>query len=140
MKRDMFIELYKNFLQNINTNDDDFFSNEAIKKANDLVFLKNSRYKRVISKEEVMVITTDAFDLLLFWVQCGELDIEHFEKFISILVTFSRRIVVPLDKEIATAMIEMMKLIDFKEHVVQTTIELYIDSPDLLRYGFSAEH
>jgi len=51
MKRDMFIELYKNFLQNINTNEDDFFSNEAIKKANDLVYLNNNKYQRVISRK-----------------------------------------------------------------------------------------
>jgi len=140
MKKDIYMEFYNNYLQNQRNYRDDFFPNETIDKANSYLILDNNKYNRMLSNEELQVIAIDAFELLLFWIQIGEVEIEHFERFMSILVSYSNKIFEPLDKEITTAMIEMMQLIEFEEHVIQTTIELHIEVPDLLRYTFNAEH
>ena len=140
MKKDLHIEFYRNYIQNRKVNDDNFFANETIEKVQGYLYINCEDYHRFIGKEEAEVISLEAFELLLFWVQAGELEIEYFERFLSILVTFSERVVQPIDKDIAIAMIEMMKLVDFKEHVIYTTIELYLEAPDLLRYRFDAVH
>jgi hypothetical protein len=133
-------DLFMTHYQSINSSEDEYFSNEAFKKINGLNILRKCKYNRVMSEEEKRVISYEAFNLLLFWVQCDVLVIEQFEIFMSILITFSERIISPIDIEITAAMIEVMKLIDFKKHVIQTTVELYIESPDLLRYSFKAVH
>jgi len=140
MKKDIYTEAHNYYIQNRKHLIDEFFIDRTIEIVNDDFVPDRNEYNRILSKEESAIITTEAFELLLFWVQIGELEIEQFERFMSKLVTFSGRIFEPIDREIATAMMEMMRILDFEEHVIRTTIELHVESPTLFRYSFNVEH
>jgi hypothetical protein len=138
MKKDIYMDFYTNMLRGRSVQSDDFFSNETIALANAQSNLYDGH--RMQSREEERVITDEAFHLLLFWVRSGELDPEVFERVMSILVTYSHKIKRPIDQYSIPGMIELMSLIDFKDHVIYSTIELYISAPDLLKNRFQQEH
>ena len=140
MKKEAYLDFFKNFLHTQIIENDDFFSNNTIAVANISNHCDYSYYYRFMSYEEEYVITKNAFDLFLYWIQIGDVEKEVFERFMSILITFRDRILIPIDECILPAMIEIMKVLDFKEHVIYSTIELYIKSPNLLRKQFNQVH
>ena len=140
MKKDDFFDFYKNLAHLTKVDSDGFFSNETVKKAKNLLQRDYEVFYRQISKEEELVITQDAFHLMLFWVKNNEISIDFFERFLSILVSFSQKIIIPIDENTLPAMIEIMGLVDYKDYAIYTTIKLYVQSPDLMRKQFQVIH
>jgi hypothetical protein len=94
----------------------------------------------MVTHDELRVITVEAFNLLIFWVNEGEIAIDFFERFMAILVQFKDKISCPLEPNALPGMIEMMSVVNFKDHAIYTTLEIYAQSPDFLRNQFSAIH
>ena len=135
---DVFWELFKNIVQNENVKNDDFFPNEIIQRVKSP--LSYNKYFRYPSTEELQVLTSEAFFLLLFWVKSGDITLDFFERFLSILITYQPKIKQPISDEAITSMVEMISLVEFKEHVIYTTIELYLESPSSLKCNDLSVH
>ena len=140
MKKDLYTEFFKSYFDSQRVKNDNFFPNETINRVNDNLFYENTNYNRQITSDEERVITAEAFELFLYWVRNGEIEIEFFERFLTILVMFSEQIYIPIDQYVLPAMVEMISLIEFKDHIIYKTIEIYIESPELLRYNFNVIH
>ena len=140
MKREKHFNFFKSLMQSHQIQSDKFFSNDTINRVVPFSQDIDGIYLRIMSHEESRVITPEAFRLMLFWVNSDEISIDFFERFLSILVSFTEQIYYPIDEEALPPMIEMMSLVDFKDHVIYTTIEIYIESPDLLRKQFNIVH
>ena len=140
MKKELLVDFYKSMLHSEQIQSDDFFSNEIVHKAKNLSRDDYDVFCRQRSLDEAGVITSEAFNLLLFWIKTGEITIDFFERFMTILTSFSEYIFMAVDEESLPGMVEMMSLVDFKDYVIYTTIEIFIDSPDLLRRQFDLIH
>ncbi|MCL1826453.1 MAG: hypothetical protein FWG20_00225 [Candidatus Cloacimonetes bacterium] len=132
MKKEISIDLTKNFLEIQRILSDDFFSDRTIQMITPTPQNDCSNYLRQQSFEEREVICRQSFDLLLFWVRSGEVEIDFFERFMSIAVMFRGRIEVPIDDLILPQLIEMMSVGEYKDHAIYTTLEIYSKNPDLL--------
>ena len=141
MKKNLFDEFYYNSsLSLTDIRRDDFFAEATIRKVKDYLEKDDHKYNRLMSSEEKDVITQDAFELLLFWVECGELKKANFEKFMSLLLTFTHRIETPINKSLTVGMIEIIKALNFEESYVYTTLEWYLDDPHFLRTSYESVH
>ena len=126
----VFWDLFKSMVHTYNIKNDDFFPNELIdqvQNSNDY-----SVYSRQQSKEELSVLTPKAFDLLLFWVQNKEIEISFFERFMTILISYIGKIREPISEDYIVSIIEMISIVDFQDHIIFTTIDLYLEAPDVL--------
>jgi len=135
-----YLSFYKSIAHFDGIETDDFFSNDIVKKAKNFFTKDYEFFKRQISNEEKQVIRQDAFDLMLFWVNDEELSIDFFERFLAILVSFSNEITNPIDKDSLSGMIEMISIIDFKDHAIYTTIEIFINHPFLMKGHINVVH
>ena len=140
MKNNVYFDFIKSLVHTNQTKHDSFFSNETINKTKDYLHTNYDVIKRQISLEERRLITSEGFDLLLFWVNSGEITIDFFERFTTILVSFNKRIKQQIDVDSLPGMIEMMSLVEYKDHGIYTTIEIYINSPELLKRQFNTVH
>ena len=140
MKKEIYIDFYKNFMESLKVQSDNFFPNETIEMVQPLSNSDRNTYLRLQSEDECRVITREAFALLLFWVQNNEIEIEFFERFLSIAILFKEKIFLPISEDILPSMIEMMSVVGFKDHAIYTTIEIYIETPELLVKRFTTIH
>ena len=140
MKTELYNDFFRNLVLSQAIRNDDFFPNELIKRVNNQTETDYQSYQRQLSSDEESVITQEGFNILLFWVNTGEIDYIVFERFMSILITYKGRLRRPIDEFALPGMIELMGLIEFKDHVIYSTIDLYMNSPDLLRNRFQAIH
>jgi len=140
MQKEMLIDLVKKMMHSEKVRPDDFFPNEMICEVEYFSQANYDVFYRQISNEETKVITEGAFHMLLFWLKNGEITIDIFERFLAILVFFSAQIFTPVDEESLPAMLEMMSLVDYKDHAICKTIQMYINSPDLLRKQMNLVH
>jgi len=119
---------------------DSFFPNEIIEKVQRNTSLNFNTYFRQPTEHELFLLTEEAFELLLFWVNKGDVTIDFFERFMAILLSFEDRIDEPIDDTHLPSMLEMISLVDYVDQVIYTTIELYIISPSLLKRPFEVVH
>jgi len=126
-------DLVKSMVHTQKIKHDDFFPNEVIQQANDFLQNDYQHYHRTASPEEDLVITPEAFFLLHFWLNSGEISLDFFERFLSILVSLSDKIKIPIDEESLPSLVEMISLVQYKDHAIYTALELYIEAPFSLR-------
>jgi hypothetical protein len=129
---EVFLEIFKSIYHTQQVKNDDFFPNEIIDKVSSRFFVDYSIYNRIPSMEEEAVITPDAFNLLLFWVKNGDITLDFFERFLTILVSHIEKIFDPVDEDSLTSMVEMIALVDYPDHAIYTAIEIFIDAPETL--------
>jgi hypothetical protein len=139
-KDDVFHGLFKHMLQMQNVKDDDFFPNEIIERVADDFQIDYTVFHRQPSPEELDVITPKAFELLLFWVKSGEISLDFFEKFLAILVSYQDKLLTIVDDECIVSMVELIALVDYCDHIIYTTIELFIESPQVLMKSYESIH
>ncbi len=140
MKKDIYVEFFKNILQSQKVQNDDFFPDEAIKKASEFTFSNYNSFNRIIGEDEKTVIEKEAFELLLFWLKNGFIEIEFFERFLSVLVAHEGRLKRKVDADIILSMIEMISVTDFQEHVIYTTINIFIETPEVFGKEINTIH
>ena len=140
MKNDLYFDFFKSLIHSHQIKYDEFFSNEIIDKTKDYLETDYCVFYRQLSKEEQRLITTEAFQLLLFWVKTDEISIDFFERFLTILVSFDSRISFAIDVDTLPTIIEMISLVDYKDHVIYTTLEIYVNSPEILTKRFNIIH
>jgi len=140
MKKDYYIDFNKNFQEIQKVQNDTFFSDKTIQMVPPFSQNECVDYFRQQSPEEVKVITKKAFDLLVFWVRLGEIEIEFFERFMSIAVSFRERISLRIDEEILPALIEMISMVGSKDYSIHTALEIYTETPEVLTKRFTTIH
>jgi hypothetical protein len=126
-------DLVKSMIHTQKIQQDDFFSNEVVGKANDCHDIDYQSYIRLSSIEEKQTITPEAFSLMLFWLKNEEISLDFFERFMTILVSFADKMKVPIDEESLPCLVEMIGLVQYKDHAIYTALELYVESPFSLR-------
>jgi len=140
MKKEIYIDLARSFFDSLMVQDDNFFPNEIVEKVNENMPYNSINSHRILSPEEKKVITPEAFQLLLFWVHTREIKVDFLEKFMFILVSLIDKINLPLDASTLPSLLEVISVVDYKEHAIYTALEIYIDSPDLLKNKFNRIH
>jgi len=140
MKHDLNSDFFRSLIYSHMIKHDNFFSDEIIDKTKDYMNTDYASLKRSLSTEEKELITEEAFQLLLYWVNTDEISIDFFERFLTILTTFDRKITLPVDVSILSPMIEMMSLIGYKDHAIYTAIDIYVNTPELLTKRFNIIH
>ena len=133
MKKDIYVDFLKNFMLNEIIRSDEFFPNSTVEKAHNYKYNDYQTMYRQISNDEEKVIEANAFNLLLFWVKSDHISKDFFENFLSILVSYSDKIIKKIDTDTLISMIEMISVVDFQEYIIYTAIELYIESPESLK-------
>ena len=128
-------DVFDSMMHTLNIKHDNFFPNEIIEKVN-----TKSNYSithRVASKDELQVITQNAFDLLLFWIKDEQITVEFFERFMTILTSYQGKIHNPVSEDTIVGMIEMISISDFRDHVIYNTLDLFVHAPQILNQSFS---
>lgn len=121
---------FNTMINSYNVKNDNFFPNEIIEKVQEQGDYSVS--KRVASVDELSVITQTAFDLLIFWVKSGEITVDFFERFLTILLSYHSKIKDPITEEHIVTIIEMISIVEFHDHVIYTTLNLYTEVPQVL--------
>jgi len=93
----------------------------------------NINYYRLMSKEEKSVLSQEAFDFLMSLVKSRKIKFEHVEQFINQLLTFRSQLSNPIDLYTMSTILEMISFTNFQNTVIDQVIELYINSPELIK-------
>ena len=130
-KRELFFD---SLIQSAQDNDQkmvrNLFTKDQIIKFQNIEENDYRQYSRIMSTEEQQVITKNAFELLLFWVNSHEIDIDFFERFLSILLSYKNRLTYPIPEHDIISIIEMISMIEFRDYVIYPALEIYLTAPN----------
>ncbi|HPY96521.1 MAG TPA: DUF494 family protein [Candidatus Cloacimonadota bacterium] len=87
---------------------------------------------RIMSEEEKMVLTPEAFSFLLSMVDNNSLNYNEFEMVVNSFTQYSYEIDEPIDEISIILLLEMISLAGYDETVMDKIIQMYINTPGLL--------
>jgi hypothetical protein len=137
IKKDFYHEFTESFAENQEWEKNNLFSKETTSLIQSFPQTECSHYLRQRSFDEMYVLTDKAFELLIFWVRSGEIEIEFFERFMSIAVSLKNKLIEPIDEHILPTIIEMLSIVGYDNEAISSTFDICLENPDKLTKRFT---